>query len=764
MANSIDNNMADNVDDNMADTVDDSNAVDDNAEDIPNLLTPSCDNSKTMAKRGRPSVKITRNADGKIECDFCDSTFTQLSSYKRHMFIHAGIKPFVCEYCDKGFRRRAVLKIHIRLHTGDKPYKCDICTLAFTSKYGLETHKKRHNAVTKKSTRKYYCKVCRKKFKSHDEKMLHHQTNDSPCFQQTKAKYIKDKISGPTTAASSFTCITCHKKFSTTKDLFNHQQGRNVITFECKHCKILFPSKTELLYHHIRSHNGEENDVICNDENNASSTVVNNDVINIEKLSVYECDASSTGNDVINNVELSVCKSSTSSRPGNAVINNKIPCENDTSSIKNSDGPHCSKHTNLNNIEKANPFIAFFSLYNTNTTKEVGSKHHQCTVCNTVFTTGSSLKVHLRTHTKEKPFECTFCLKRFTRNSLLKVHLRTHTKEKSNYHKNYKSQVHIERKHEHRTKTEVINPSTTHCHQPDSDLEKIFDFIYKCEICGNDFNDYTIYKNHVATHELHENPTATESVNHSSNCHQSVFEDTKSQESTDAYFKCQICGNEFNNYAIYKLHVAVHELYEDPSETESVNLNHTTHFHQSVFEDSDSQESTNIDYKCEVCGNEFNDFTIYKNHAAAHELLENPTETESVNHSSNSHQSVFEDTESQESTDAYFKCQICGNEFNNYAIYKLHIAVHELYEDPKETESINHTTHFHQSVFEDSDSQESTDTNYKCEVCGNEFNDFTIYKNHAAEHESQVQTTAEYKSDNRSNDFGLIIPNFFDED
>ena len=55
---------------------------------------------------------------------------------------------------------------------------------------------------------------------------------------------------------------------------------------------------------------------------------------------------------------------------------------------------------------------------------------HECDVCEKRFTTSSSLKIHMRIHTNEKPYECDVCEKRFTQSGSLKIHMRTHTNER----------------------------------------------------------------------------------------------------------------------------------------------------------------------------------------------------------------------------------------------------------------------------------------------------------------------------------------------
>ena len=46
------------------------------------------------------------------------------------------------------------------------------------------------------------------------------------------------------------------------------------------------------------------------------------------------------------------------------------------------------------------------------------------------FLTNISMKVHMRTHTKDKLFQCSICNKRFTQSGTLTTHLRTDTKNK----------------------------------------------------------------------------------------------------------------------------------------------------------------------------------------------------------------------------------------------------------------------------------------------------------------------------------------------
>ena len=51
----------------------------------------------------------------------------------------------------------------------------------------------------------------------------------------------------------------------------------------------------------------------------------------------------------------------------------------------------------------------------------------QCTECDRIFNKKSNYKVHLLTHTGEKPHKCSYCEKGFTRKGYMVKHMKSHT-------------------------------------------------------------------------------------------------------------------------------------------------------------------------------------------------------------------------------------------------------------------------------------------------------------------------------------------------
>ena len=138
------------------------------------------------------------------------------------------------------------------------------------------------------------------------------------------------------------------------------------------------------------------------------------------------------------------------------------------------------------------------------------SKPYICQHCDKAFNRASNLHTHMRTHTDYKPFNCDFCGKRFHQKVDMKIHRYTHTGEKP--HKCQKCGRGFKQ----------LSHLTYHM-RTHSDVR-----IYKCEVSGKGFNQKGNLKAHVYRH-TGERP-----------------------------FKCDICGKGFTLASTLNTHKRTH--------------------------------------------------------------------------------------------------------------------------------------------------------------------------------------------------------------
>jgi len=108
-----------------------------------------------------------RNVHVRFVCRLCLNSFTLSCNLRRHMKLHAGVRPHSCPFCSASFSRSTDLKIHMKKHPAaaansdrDSPrsmqeplslkkpailHECDLCGKGFAAASHLAEHRQTHN-------------------------------------------------------------------------------------------------------------------------------------------------------------------------------------------------------------------------------------------------------------------------------------------------------------------------------------------------------------------------------------------------------------------------------------------------------------------------------------------------------------------------------------------------------------------------------------------------------------------------------------------
>src|SRR6218665_3055466 len=117
-----------------------------------------------------------------------------------------------------------------------------------------------------------------------------------------------------------------------------------------------------------------------------------------------------------------------------------------------------------------------------------GEKPLKCQLSQKSCTQSSQLRIHMKTHTGEKPYTCQLCQKSFSRSDGLQEHMRTHTEKKL-----YECQF---------CQKSYASVRGLNCHMKTHTVEAP----YLCKICNKRFTLFGILQRHRRTHATEKTP------------------------------------------------------------------------------------------------------------------------------------------------------------------------------------------------------------------------------------------------------------------
>ncbi|XP_037651579.1 zinc finger protein 585A-like isoform X3 [Sebastes umbrosus] len=344
-------------------------------------------------------------------CLECGRICRNKTNMKVHMRVHTGEKPFTCSICGKGFTQKANLIRHMPRHTRGKPYSCPVCKKRFRSEGYIERHMRVHKSDSTDTN-------------THSDIRKELERHLKPDTDDTTGKAFEPDISDErcNTYQNLFVCSVCGKRFGNKTNLKVHtliHTGEK--PFSCTVCGRRFNQKANLIRHMPR-HTGEKafSCSVCKKRFKYRGDVGRHMKVHIREKPSTSCISdtkkTSTRSDIHRGPERCL-KPETDDKTGDS-SETEVRDEKrylDTTSYICSE---CGKRFSY----KASLKVHMMS--------HTGEKPFNCSVCGKGFSQKVYLMRHMPLHTREKPYSCSVCKRRFRFEGAVLKHMRIHKREK----------------------------------------------------------------------------------------------------------------------------------------------------------------------------------------------------------------------------------------------------------------------------------------------------------------------------------------------
>ncbi|XP_077391694.1 uncharacterized protein LOC144027763 [Festucalex cinctus] len=370
------------------------------------------------------------------------------------------------------------------------------------------------------------------------------------------------------------------------------------------------------------------------------------------------------------------------------------------------------------------------------------NKHLSCSQCGRTFAYKSALKMHMITHSGEKPFACSVCGKSFSFKQNMSRHVAIHTGEKpfscSVCEKRFFSKFELRR------------------HMSTHNTEKAF----SCSVCTQRFYHGSHLRLHMKTHtgekllasgtssqhiateadgkhceEPHSK--ADDSTSHSSEADYSDDSkealESKKKPDGDAthqdnynHFNCSVCGKKFAYKSYLKSHMMKHSG-EKPFACSICDKRFSTK--RSMMRHAAMHTDANRN-TCSVCAMTFPNKFEMKKHRSTH--ASEKSFLCSVCAKSFSHKSYLRQHMKSHSAEKPFTCPVCGRGFSHRPYLKIHMVTHT--REKAFTCSVCSKSFSHRSYLGVHMRTHTGEKPFPCPVCAKSFSQSSCLRQHMVTH------------------------------